>query len=81
MAMLETTSPATRRKSPMMRSRLSRSRRASPTEVAVERRRVRVRKGEDVSFHFDLLGELGVSGCKQLATSQKRSAGVGGGKG
>lgn len=42
-------------KSPAMKSRLSRSRIASPTDVAVDFRMVRAWKGEDGDFHFDVL--------------------------
>ena len=57
MAILATTSPEIKRKSPLIKSRLSRSRKASPAEVASDRKRTRLLKGEVGSFHFEALKE------------------------
>lgn len=54
--MFDITSPETRRKSPVITSSWSRFRIASPTEVAVDLRTLRVRKGEDLEVHFEALG-------------------------
>ncbi len=51
----ETTSPDTRRKSPAITARLSRSRKKSPTELDDVLSKARVRKGEEDSLHFDEL--------------------------
>ena len=52
---LDTRSPKTSTKSPVIRSRLSRSLNASPTEAAGHRRIVRLENGEVDDIHLELL--------------------------